>query len=99
VQLLDMAGKGIENFHLIFLIQLTKFLGFYPEVSFESKIDPEIQSDLYKLINISLTEIDTLSISNTLRQKLLDAILEIYKQHLSETGQILSLKIFREVFH
>ncbi len=30
LQLLDISEEGIVNFHLIFLVQLTKFLGFYP---------------------------------------------------------------------
>lgn len=98
VQLLDIAGNGIENFHLVFLMQLTKFLGFYPGSGFESKIDLEIYIDFHKLINTSLTELDTLNVSNTQRQKLLDAILELYRLHLAGTGQIQSLKVLREVF-
>jgi DNA repair protein RecO (recombination protein O) len=36
IQYLDLADKGVENFHLVFLIQLSKFLGFYPEDNFDS---------------------------------------------------------------
>ena len=32
IQLLDMATTGISNFHIMFLLQLTKYLGFYPEL-------------------------------------------------------------------
>jgi len=28
---LDLADKGVANFHLIFMMQLTMFLGFYPK--------------------------------------------------------------------
>jgi len=31
LQLLDISDEGMVNFHLLFLVQLTKFLGFYPE--------------------------------------------------------------------
>lgn len=31
LQLLDVTEEGTENFHLLFLVRLTKFLGFYPE--------------------------------------------------------------------
>lgn len=31
VQLFDIIGEGTANFHLIFLIQLSKFLGIFPE--------------------------------------------------------------------
>lgn len=32
LQYLDLADQGIPNFHIYFLIRLTKYLGFYPEV-------------------------------------------------------------------
>lgn len=31
IQVLDLKEKGISNFHIYFLIHLTKFLGFYPD--------------------------------------------------------------------
>lgn len=30
IELLDHADRGLANFHLVFLIQLTRYLGFYP---------------------------------------------------------------------
>jgi DNA repair protein RecO (recombination protein O) len=36
IQYLDFADKGIENFHLIFLVQLSKFLGFFPHDNYTS---------------------------------------------------------------
>ena len=33
IELLDKTEKGIANFHLIFLMKLTRFLGFYPDMS------------------------------------------------------------------
>lgn len=32
IQMLDLSEKGTANFHLAFLIHLTKFLGFYPNL-------------------------------------------------------------------
>jgi len=32
IQYLDLCGKGLANFHLVFLIKLTRFLGFYPNM-------------------------------------------------------------------
>jgi len=32
IQLMDIATKGIANFHLVFLLKLTRFLGFYPNL-------------------------------------------------------------------
>jgi DNA repair protein RecO (recombination protein O) len=36
IQYLDFSDKGVENFHLVFLIQLSKFLGFFPHDNYNS---------------------------------------------------------------
>ncbi|MCR5843395.1 MAG: DNA repair protein RecO C-terminal domain-containing protein, partial [Oscillospiraceae bacterium] len=33
MQWLDMAEKGFANFHITFLIHMSRFLGFYPNLS------------------------------------------------------------------
>lgn len=33
IELLDHSNQGVANFHLIFLSKLTRFLGFYPDMS------------------------------------------------------------------
>jgi DNA repair protein RecO (recombination protein O) len=37
LQLLDVSEEGMANFHLLFLVQLTKYLGFYPDNNFAEK--------------------------------------------------------------
>lgn len=32
VQLLDLCEKGLANFHLVFLIKLSRYMGFYPNL-------------------------------------------------------------------
>ena len=39
VQLMDMQDKIHSDFHLVFLIQLTKYLGFYPQENFSEATD------------------------------------------------------------
>jgi DNA repair protein RecO (recombination protein O) len=34
LQLLDVSEDNMANFHLLFLVQLTKYLGFYPDNNF-----------------------------------------------------------------
>ncbi|MEO5910108.1 MAG: DNA repair protein RecO [Pelobium sp.] len=36
IELLDHSNHGVANFHLIFLSKLTRFLGFYPDMSLAS---------------------------------------------------------------
>ncbi|MFC2104672.1 DNA repair protein RecO [Bacteroidota bacterium] len=37
IQMLDLKEKGISNFHLYFLIHLTKYLGFFPNNNYSEK--------------------------------------------------------------
>ena len=32
IQMLDLCEKGIANFHIVFLIKLTRYIGFYPNL-------------------------------------------------------------------
>ncbi|MCB2197666.1 MAG: DNA repair protein RecO [Bacteroidetes bacterium] len=37
IQLLDFKEKGIANFHIYFLLHLTKYLGFFPDNNYSEK--------------------------------------------------------------
>ena len=37
IQILDLKKNRVSNFHLLFLIQLTKFLGFFPKGNFSNE--------------------------------------------------------------
>ncbi|RRN76760.1 DNA repair protein RecO, partial [Pseudoxanthomonas sp. SGD-10] len=39
VELLDHADRGVANFHLLFLSKLTRFLGFFPDMSYADSSD------------------------------------------------------------
>jgi len=37
IQLLDNCSEGLANFHLVFLMELTKYLGFYPDNNYSEQ--------------------------------------------------------------
>jgi DNA repair protein RecO (recombination protein O) len=39
IEWLDHQTEGLANFHLLFLIQLTRYLGFYPDTTFAANAD------------------------------------------------------------
>ena len=39
VELLEHQQEGLSNFHLLFLVKLTRYLGFYPEINHDSNAD------------------------------------------------------------
>ena len=65
IQLLDAKETGIANFHLVFLMNLTKYLGFYPINNYSETnciFDP-VNGRFYAFISIPSANIDrTLSL-------------------------------------
>jgi len=100
VQILEMTDNGLENFHLIFLMQFTKFIGIYPGD------DPNIHSfhkkqtlNFLDLLKYSLADTAKLKLSNSSRSEILNQLVVYYKTHLEDIGHLNSLKILEEVFH
>lgn len=45
IQILEMTDKSIANFHLVFMLKLTHFMGFYPN------LEEYEENDLFDMIN------------------------------------------------
>lgn len=99
VQILDFEEEGIENFHLIFLMQFTKFLGVYPKNNSDlSKYMMPGDFQINHLLDLSLTDAKKLKIKNSLRSQLLDQLLKYYRDHIEGIGKIKSVDVLRDVF-
>ena len=99
IQILDVAETGVENYHIVFLLQLTKFLGIYPKNNPDfiySLLGSEDQQGQFS--ELSLSDIGKLSVSAENRSALLDVLINYYKQHLEGMGEIKSLPVLRSVF-
>ncbi len=97
---LDALEKGYENFHLIFMLKLTHYLGFgastVNEIIGGRVADPETESVISELLNADYDSI--LRITNMQRRNALDLILKFYHEHIESLGEIKSLQVLREVF-
>jgi len=105
--------KITTNFHIIVLLELTKFLGFYPNISngkyfelyhgvftdFLSKtcINQE-ESELLKVCLKQKIDSSENPFSNIQRRKLLEIILEYYAQHIDSFKKTKSIDVFKEIF-
>jgi DNA repair protein RecO (recombination protein O) len=99
IQVLDMNEEGIENFHIIFLMQYTKFIGIYPKDNSDHFNLNEKQSvGIFDLIKYSLSDISKIHINNKQRRELLSELLRYYKYHFDGLGTIKSLEVLREIF-
>ena len=103
---LDSKEAHLGQFPLVFLIEKARFLGFAPEEALgflaESRSQPFSVSELTQAEDY-LTSLMTDSFSNetkiskSLRQKLLDHLLDFYNQHLDNPGNWKSLVILRQI--
>ncbi|HRK53652.1 MAG TPA: DNA repair protein RecO [Cyclobacteriaceae bacterium] len=94
---LDSLGHA-ENFHLIFLIKLSKHLGFGPFAKMELgalMLNEEEEKILDKLLESEYE--DAVKMNNDQRRILLDAFVRFYGNHIDAMGSIRSVQILREV--
>jgi len=102
---LDEQSKEVENFHLVFLIKLSLFLGFKPHstVDFIQQISNssfynshETTSKLEELLIANYES--SLDLSNHDRSTVLKDLLEYYQNHIN-IGKINSISILYELLH
>ncbi|MDR3094836.1 MAG: DNA repair protein RecO [Bacteroidales bacterium] len=95
LQTLNLMKKGTANFHLIFLIHLTRYLGFYPNLQEFSADMPDFVTHL---MTLSFEHIETLEISHSQRNQMMDYILSYYALHVDNFGKMKSFMVLQQVF-
>lgn len=97
----DSLTEHAENFHLIFLLRLSRLLGFGAhsviEVLGARMADPQTEQWLHILLTADYG--DELAITNAQRRELLDHILRFYADHLENMGELRSIQVLREVLN
>ena len=97
-------AENINNYHLIFLIRLTSFLGFLPNIDeIKTEFNKNYSFD-YTTIFKTILSTDNYSlqfpeIDKTKRAELLQLILNYYSLHIPNFTEIKSLSILQEVFN
>lgn len=96
---LDHANDRFENFHLVFLIKLSRYLGFgvhdVRDILANRIASDEEEQLLTKLIQAEYTT--SIPITASQRRSLLDLLLKFYSDHLDTLGEIKSIQVLREV--
>lgn len=117
---LDETDQGLANFHLIFLIKLSRFLGFLPlhrhrqpqpyfnlldgvfstSLPAHGHVLQEPHTSIFlQLLQTSTEESYRIKMSKENRKYLLEKVLEFYRLHTENFGQVNSLYILEEIFH
>lgn len=98
---LDQPAVQPENFHLIFLIKLCRFLGFgvysHREVLGGRVSSADIEEALDKLIAADYAQPFSFSLAQ--RRELMDLLLKFYADHIDTLGEIRSVSVLREVIN
>jgi DNA repair protein RecO (recombination protein O) len=96
---LDEMPVSFENFHLVFMLKLCRYLGFgvrnINEVLGGRVIDEGGEHALTQLLKADYH--DVLFISNQQRRDLLDLITRFYSEHFEALGEMRSTQVLREV--
>jgi DNA repair protein RecO (recombination protein O) len=99
LEVLDRLNQGYENFHLIFLIKLSRFLGFGPhstaEVLTGRMMNDQDEDVLKNLLSADFSQ--HVVMNNIQRRSLLNIILQFYGQHIENFGEARSVHVLREV--
>ena len=98
---LDKQQAGYENSHLIFLLRLSRFLGFEPQLIEEvlqgRLADSKEEELLSELLKADFN--DHLTMTAIHRRNLLDLLLRFYATHIDNLGEIKSVQVLREVLN
>jgi DNA repair protein RecO (recombination protein O) len=88
-----------ENFHLIFLLKLSRYLGFGAQTTDEVLGTWQLSKDeelvLKKLLESDYH--DPITISYTSRKNLVEALLHHYSNHIDNFGEVKSIHILKDV--
>ncbi|MEJ7643383.1 MAG: DNA repair protein RecO [Chryseolinea sp.] len=96
---LDTLDVHVENFHIIFLLKLSRMLGFgaheVNDILGVHMTDLETEKNLSFFLSCDYNH--AISLSNVQRRNVLDLILKFYADHMDSMGELRSVQILREV--
>ena len=99
IEILDHLPGDYENFHLQFLLKLTKYLGFGVETSdhFFDSFPEEDAEPVRQLLKNPYEH--HVKIANNMRRILLNHLIKFYQTHIDTLKEIKSVKVLQEVLY
>lgn len=97
--MLDTMARNVENFHLLFLLKLSRLLGFGANHARDVIGIRGTADENEALINdlIRATYTDTIKLTNVQRREILELILRFYDDHIGSLGEWKSITVLRDV--
>lgn len=97
ILILDELEDDYHNFHVLFMIKLSNYLGFGISSADEFSYlhNEAIMTSLQQFIASDYNS--ALIVSNSVRRELLDILLDFYKTHIDSLRELKSMKILKSV--
>ena len=96
---MDALATGVENAHFIFMIQLSRYLGFGPQFVNEilgGRVTDESTELVLKRMLSAEFENDIVA-TNEQRRNILELLLKFYAEHMETFGELKSVQVLRDV--
>ncbi len=96
---LDQMDGKTENFHLMFLLKLSRFLGFGAhQVNDVLGVRATSKGNEFALGQLLTSQyFDIMTIDNVQRREILDLILKFFSDHIENLGDVKSVQVLREI--
>ena len=110
IQWLDAQTNRFANFHLVFLMRLSRFLGFYPNLDHYQAGDyfdlresvflpvPPVHRDLQLMMRMDFPTMHLFRMSHQERNRLLEVSLIYYRLHLPDFPELKSVSVLQELY-
>ena len=85
IQTLDLNDYGTANFHLVFLVHYSRYLGFY-------------NHQFTQLFEMSFEHLGNLQLNHNQRNSLTENLLDYYAKHVDNFGKLKSFPVLRNIF-
>ena len=103
IRYFERQEKNFENFHLIFLLKLSSYMGIKPlsaeslaeEINSPIVLEKDKLGKLQRLMDSKYG--DVFKLDHITRNQLLNAIIDFYRYHFDFIGECKSLEVLREV--
>lgn len=111
LQILDMKNEGTANFHLMFLLHYSRFLGIFPaglldegklaereDLQIFDNLPADARQAVIKMLQWPVVQPEDIKINNKIRSLILERLLNYYSLHMEGSFKLKSLPVLREVF-
>ena len=100
IQWLDAQTDRFANFHLVFLMRLSRFLGFYPNLEpvHRDFLHPQEAEKIQLMMRMDFPTMHLFRMSHQERNRLLEVSLIYYRLHIPDFPELKSVSVLQELY-